>query len=294
MQIPGLRGIGLGTLAKRSVAEFLEDDMATYAAALAYQVLLSLFPFVIFLIALLSFLQIPSFFDWLLDQARAVLPEQAMSLVGDVVGEVQNQREGGLLSLGIIGAIWIASAGVRSTMNALNAAYDVGEGRPAWRRYSLSIVYTFGLALMVVLAIGLMLIGPQLMGWIAERVGMGQMFVTLWAWLRLPVATVLLMLAVAIIYYFAPNVDHRFRFITPGSVVAVFVWLSASLGFSYYVTNFANYSATYGSIGAIIVLLLYFFISSAVLLFGAEINGVIEHHARQGRPPREQEPSGEQ
>lgn len=287
MQVPGFRGVPVRDVAKESVKEFLDDDMATYAAALAYQVLLSLFPFIIFLIALLSFLRIPGFFNWLVEQARGVLPEDALGQVTEVIGEVQNQREGGLLSFGIIAAVWIASAGIRSTMNAMNAAYGVEEGRPAWKRYLVSILYTLGLAVVIVVAVGLMLVGPQVMTWLTEQFGMDQLFVTLWRWLRLPVAVVLLMLAVALIYYFAPNVDQRFRFITPGTVLAVIVWVAASLGFSYYVSNFANYSATYGSIGAIIVLLLYFFLSSLVLLFGAEVNAVIEHHAPQGKAPGE-------
>lgn len=287
MQIPGFRGVPVRDVAKESVKEFLDDDMATYAAALAYQVLLSLFPFIIFLIALLSFLRIPGFFDWLVEQARGVLPQDALGQVTEVIGEVQNQRKGGLLSFGIIAAIWIASAGIRSTMNAMNAAYDVKEGRPAWKRYLMSILYTLGLAVVIVVAVGLMLVGPQVMTWLTEQFGMDQLFVTLWRWLRLPVAIILLMLAVALIYYFAPNVDQQFRFITPGSVLAVVVWVAASLGFSYYVSNFANYSATYGSIGAIIVLLLYFFLSSVVLLFGAEVNAVIEHKAVEARNPDE-------
>lgn len=287
MQVPGFRGVPVRDVAKESVKEFLDDDMATYAAALAYQVLLSLFPFIIFLIALLSFLRIPGFFNWLVEQARGVLPEDALGQVTEVIGEVQNQREGGLLSFGIIAAVWIASAGIRSTMNAMNAAYGVEEGRPAWKRYLVSILYTLGLAVVIVVAVGLMLVGPQVMTWLTEQFGMDQLFVTLWRWLRLPVAVVLLMLAVALIYYFAPNVDQRFRFITPGTVLAVIVWVAASLGFSYYVSNFANYSATYGSIGAIIVLLLYFFLSSLVLLFGAEVNAVIEHHAPEGKAPGE-------
>jgi membrane protein len=283
MQIPGFRGVRVRHVAKESVRCFLEDDMATYAAALAYQVLFAFFPFIIFLIALLSFLRAPGFFEWLMEQARAVLPQDAMGQVTEVIGEVQNRREGGLLSFGIILAIWVASSGVRSTMNALNNAYNVAEARPMWKRYLMSILYTLGLAVMLVLAVGLMLIGPQVITWLTEQFGLDQLFVALWTWLRIPVAILLMMLAVAMIYYFAPNVEQKFRFITPGAVLAVISWVVASLAFSYYVSNFGNYSATYGSVGTVIMLLLYFFISSAVLLFGAEVNAVIEHHAPEGK-----------
>ena len=284
MPIPGLRGVGPGELAKRSIKEFLADDMATYAAALAYHVLFALFPFAIFLIALLGVLHIPGFFDWLLGQARTALPQDAYGRVEQVIGQVRGQARGGLLSFGIVAALWAASSGVRSLMNALNAAYDVEESRPAWRRYPLSILYTVGLAVMLILAAGLMLVGPRAAEWIAGQAGLGNAVVALWTWLRWPVAVLLLGLAVAVVYYVAPDVDQPFRLVTPGSVLAVVAWVAASLGFSYYVANVANYGATYGSLGGVVVLLLYFFLSAAVLLLGAEVNAVI-HHAASGSEP---------
>ncbi len=273
----------------KPIEEFIEDDMTTYAAALAYQTLFSLFPFVLFLVALLGFLQIPGFFDWLLDQARAVLPEQVMGVVEQAIGQIRGQSSGELLSLGIIIALWVASSGVRMLMNALNAAYDVAEDRPAWKRYPLSIFYTIVLAVVIIVAVGLMLVGPQVMEWLADQIGLGALFITLWAWLRLPVAILLLMVVVALAYYLFPNVDQPFRFITPGAVLTVVVWIAASFGFSFYVSNFASYSATYGSLGAVIVLLLYFFVSAAVLLFGAEVNAQIYYHFAEDEEDAEEE-----
>ena len=281
MRIPGLRGVPVRTVARETVREFMADDMLTYAAALAYQVFFSLFPFVIFLISLLSFLRIPGFFDWLLTQARTVLPGLAMEQVEQVITEVRDAREGGLLSLGILLAIWVASAGIRSTMNALNVAYDVEEGRPTWKRYLLSILYTFALAVIVIAATAMMMIGPRVMMWVAGQVGLDRAAVTLWAWLRIPAAVLLLMLGVAIVYYAGPNVKQKFRYITPGSVLAVMLWAVASAGFSFYVSNFGNYAAMYGSIGAVIVVLLYIFLSALALLIGGELNAVIERHAPQ-------------
>lgn len=286
MQIPGLRGMRPLTLLRMTVKDFLEDDMTTYASALAYQVLFSLFPFVIFLIALLGFLHLSDFFEWLRAHAQIVFPQQAMDQINKVLDELQ-QEKGGLLSFGMIVAIWSASAAVRATMNALNVAYDVGEGRPAWKLYPLSILYTIGVAAMLILAVLFMMVGPQAIGWLAQEVGAEQIFVAVWAWVRWPIALFLLTLAVAVIYYVAPDVEQDFRFITPGATLAVIVWIVTSLAFNYYVSNFGNYSAMYGSIGAIIVLLLYFFISAAVLLFGAELNAVIEHHSTEGKAPGE-------
>ncbi len=282
MQVPGLGELGVLELGKRSVKAYLEDDMMTYAAALAFRTLFALFPFMIFLVALLGFLRIPGFFDWLLNQAQTVLPEQAAGQVEQVVGQIRDRQRGGLLSFGIIVALWSASVGVRSLMNGLNAAYNVEEERPAWKRYPLSILYTIALAFTIIAAAGLMFIGPQVVGWLADQVGLAAIFTTVWAWIRWPVAIFLLMLAVAIIYYAGPNVDQPFRLITPGSVLAVSVWVVASLGFSYYVSNFGTFDATYGSLSAVIVLLFYFFISSAVLMFGAEVNAQIYHHVAGG------------
>jgi membrane protein len=169
----------------------------------------------------------------------------------------------------------------------MNAAYDVVEGRPAWKRFPLSIIYTVGIAGMLLIAAALMVLGPQVMSWIASQVGLEYFIVTLWTIARWPVIVILLMVAVALIYYVMPDVKQEFRFITPGSVLAVVVWIIASLGFGLYVKEFANYNAMYGSIGAIIVLLLYFYISAAVLLLGAEMNAVIEHMSREGKDPGE-------
>ncbi|HEY0844866.1 MAG TPA: YihY/virulence factor BrkB family protein [Noviherbaspirillum sp.] len=291
MHIPGLRGASPLQVLKDAAKDFFADDMTTYASALSYQVLFSLFPFILFLIALLGFFNLSEFFDWLRQQAELLLPQEAMQQVDTVINDLQQQKTG-LMSFGVVVALWTASAAVRATMNALNVAYDVKEGRPAWKLYPLSILYTIGIAGMMILAAAFLMVGPQAIQWLSQQIGVEQVFVTVWAWLRWPAALFLLTLAVAIVYYVAPDVEQDFRFITPGAVLAVVVWVLASLGFNYYVSNFADYNATYGSIGAIIALLFYFFISAAVMLFGAEINAVIEHRSPEGKDPGEKSLSG--
>lgn len=286
MIFPDLRGLPLHRVLVRTVKEFLDDEMSTYASALAYQMLFSLFPFLLFLIALIGFLHLPDFFSWLRLQSELVLPPQALEQVNPVIDQLQ-QSKGGLLSVGIVIALWTASAGVRLMMSAMNAAYDVPEGRPVWKRIPLSIIYTVGIAGMLLVAAALMVLGPQVMEWIAAQIGMQEVIVTVWTILRWPAIIILMMVAVALIYYVMPDVKQQFRFITPGSVLAVVVWIVASLGFAYYVKTFADYNAMYGSIGAIIVLLLYFYISAAVLLLGAEMNAVIEHMSSEGKNPGE-------
>ncbi|MCH4874014.1 YihY/virulence factor BrkB family protein [Pseudomonas sp. TMW22091] len=286
MLFPVLKGLPLGKVLVRTVKEFIDDEMSTYASALAYQTLFSLFPFILFLIALIGFLHLPDFFSWLRLQSELVLPPQALESVNPVIDQLQ-QSKGGLVSIGIVIALWTASAGVRLMMSAMNAAYDVVEGRPLWKRLPLSIFYTIGIAGMLLAAAALMVLGPQFMSWLAGQVGLEEFVVTLWTILRWPVIILLLMVAVAVMYYVMPDVEQKFRFITPGSVLAVVVWIVASLGFAFYVKTFADYNAMYGSIGAIIVLLLYFYISAAVLLLGAEMNAVIEHMSAEGKDPGE-------
>lgn len=289
MFFPHMKGQRLHRVMMRTITEFVDDEMSTYASALAYQMLFSLFPFILFLIALIGFLHLPDFFSWLRLQSELVLPPQALEQVNPVIDQLQ-QSTGGLLSVGIVIALWTASAGVRLMMSAMNAAYDVVEGRPAWKRFPLSIFYTIGIAGMLLIAAALMVLGPQVMGWIAAQVGLEDFIVTLWTIVRWPVVVILLMMAVALIYYVMPDVKQEFRFITPGSVLAVVVWILASLGFGLYVKTFADYNAMYGSIGAIIVLLLYFYISAAVLLLGAEMNAVIEHMSTEGKDDGEKFP----
>jgi membrane protein len=261
-----------------ALADFFGDDMSTYAAALAYRVLFSLFPFLIFLTSLLGLLGAPQLFEWMRTQAAYVLPPQGMDLVNSVLGELQ-QTKRGLLSAAVALAIFSASAAVLGTMDALNVAYDVRERRPTWKRFLVAMLYTVGLALMLIIAAAAMITGPAFLEWLTRYVGLDAVFILVWAWLRWPVAVLLLMLVVSVVYYAAPNVKQPFRLITPGAVIAVSAWIGASLAFAFYVQTFASYNKTYGSIGAVIVLLLYFYISAAVMLFGAEVNAVLTREA---------------
>ena len=283
MRMPRIHGAGLGELSKRAVKGFFENDMVSYAAALSYYVFLALFPFSILLLALLGFLGIPGLFDWLLNQAEIALPGQAMGLVEQVIEQIRSQSQGWLLLFGFAVGLWSAPSTILLLMVALNAAYEVEETRPIWKRLLLSIGYTLGLAVLIIIATALMMVGPQAVAWFANEIGIDTLFVGLWTWLRWPLAALVLMLVVAIAYYVVPDVDEPFRFVSPGAVLAVLGWLAVSLGFSYYVASFANYGAVYGSLSAVIVLLVEFFISASVLLLGAEVNAAIYYHSSGGK-----------
>jgi membrane protein len=206
-----------------------------------------------------------------------------------LVREGQYQAQGGLLSGVVIIAVWTVSAGVRSLTKALNAVHEVEESRPGWKRYPLSFFYALSLAIAIILAAGLLLIGPRVVEWLVGLVRLDEVFISLWTWLRLPVALVLIMLTVSIIYWAIPNVNHSYRLTTPGAALAVIVWVIASLGVSFYLANFADYSVIYGSLGAAFALLLYFYISAAVLLLGAEVNVAIHHYTSDSNTEEEEE-----
>ena len=229
----------------------------------------------IFLLTLLGATGLAAFFDQLLGQARSTLPDEAFTVLDQGITELRGRPRDGLLSVSIVFALWAASAGMRAVTTALNAAYDVPETRPAWQRYLLSVVYTVGLATLVLLTAAARRVGRLCVERLTERFGLASIVAPLWIWLRWPAVVGLLLLVVALVYYLGPNVDQPFRYITPGSITAVAVWILASAGFSAYVERFGSYGATYGSLGGIVVLLLYFFVSGAVLLFGAEINATI-------------------
>ena len=276
MKVLRSRGLEFLEVSKGSVRSFLEHDMPTYAAALAYRALFALFPFFAFVLALLGFLEITSFFEWMIDQTRSTLQEQYARTGEWLIRQGLYQAQGGeLLSSIIVLAIWSVSGGVRSLTKALNTVHGVVESRPAWKRLVLQAFFAVCLAVTLIIAISLLLIGPWAVEWLVGLVGLDEIFISLWAWLRLPVALVLLMLVVSVVYWVVPNVDQPLRLITPGAVLAVIVWVVASLAFAYYVSNFANYSVIYGSLGAAVALLLYFYISAVVLLLGAEMNAVI-------------------
>jgi membrane protein len=276
-------------VSKRSIRKYLRHNMVEYSAALAYRALFALVPFFALLVTLLGFLGFNGVFDWVIEQADYLLQDRFAEVVEGWIGQSQQYlAQGGLLSGVVILALWSVSSGVRALTKALNAVHEVGESRRLWKRYPLSFLYALVLAIMVILGAGLLLIGPQVVGWIVGLVGLDEVFISLWAWLRLPVALILLMLTISIVYWAFPNVNHPYRLITPGAVLAVIVWVVASLSFSLYLANFANYSVIYGSLGAAFALLLYFYISATVLLFGAEVNVAIHHCTSEGSIQKEE------
>jgi membrane protein len=286
-EVWNLGGLSVQELGRRVIHEIQQDDCFGRAAQLAYYFLFALFPFFLVLTTLLGYLPVPNLMDRLMETLAEMLPGEALQLVQDNVRELVTNRRGGLLSLGILAALWTSSSAVTAIIESLNRAYDVEEGRPFWKVRLIAVLLTIGLSVFIVVSLVLLTFGPQIGGWIADKVGLGSVFQIAWNILRWPVIVGLLMVAMALIYYMAPDVEQEWQWITPGSIVAVIGWLLSSLGFAYYVNNFGSYNATYGSIGAVIVLLTWMYVSGFFILVGGELNAEIEHAASSGKDPGE-------
>ncbi len=187
----------------------------------------------------------------------------------------RKQASGGLLSFGVVVSLYSVYTLARTLVEALNVAYEVEETRPAWKRLLLLVASGPALAVTTIAAVGAMLIGSRLAERIAGLVGLGEMAVLLWSWLRLPFALLLLAAVLSVVYRFGPNAKQRFQLVVPGAALAVALWAISSVGFSFYLANFADYGVTYGSLGAAVGLLLYLYLCASVVLLGAELNAAI-------------------
>lgn len=274
--------VNVGTL-KQSVADFSEDNGQGLGAEMAFGFLVALFPFFIFLAALAGVIGravgVDNLFATILEYAAPIMPAESFKIVTDVVNDVIEGSSTGLLSFGAVSALWAAAGGVGAAMHSLNVAYDVQETRPFWKATLVAVGLALGLSLLVLLSVVLYIAGSTVGEVIANRVGLGETFKTVWSVARWPAILLMLTFALALLYYFGPNIKQQFRFITPGATLAAIVWFLATAAFSFYVSHFANYSATYGSIGAVIALMMWFYISGMVLVLGGEINAVIARKA---------------
>ena len=278
-----LGGLTLKQLAYRLWEETQRDEILGRGAQLAYYFILSLFPALIFLTALMGLFPLQNAMPELMRYLQNVLPEDALSLVQKYLEQVVEGSGTGLLSLGLLGALWASSSGVTAVIESLNAVYEAKETRPFWKVRLVAILLTIGLAGFIILSITLILYGEHIGSWLANFVGLGFLFEVAWIILQWPVAIALMLFALAAIYYFCPDVEQDWRWVTPGSLLAVLLWLVVSLGFKVYVDHFGDYNKVYGSIAGIIVLMLWFYFSGVVLLLGGELNAEIEKAARESQ-----------
>ena len=250
------------------------------AAALSYYFLFSLFPALLFLTALLGYLPLTGLQERLMSYVVNVLPPEAARTVERTLSEVLHGSRGGLLSLGALATLWAGSNGMASVISTLNVAFDVVEWRPWWKRRLLAIALTIAFSCFVIATLALLVFGPKLGAVAATWLGLGSLFTTLWNLISVPVVILCGLAGVELVYHLAPATQQRWRWLTPGTVLALGLWLAMSFGLRFYVERFANYNATYGSIGGVILLMLWLYLTGVVLLLGAEVNAEIERAAR--------------
>ena len=277
-------------LFKRTVRETQTDNGLGLAAQLAYYFFLSLFPALLVLLALASFLPAADLVSRVVSMLQGVAPEEVIAIIREQLGKIAAGRQGGLLSFGVAAALWSSSAAMVAIIDALNRAYDVEDQRPWWKQRGIAILLTIGVAAFILVSFALVVAGPQIATFLAGRTGLGSAFEWTWKILQWPVAFALVATAIGLIYYFAPDVDQDFAWITPGSLVATILWLAGSLAFRFYVVNFGSYNETYGAIGGVMVLMLWLYLTGLVIIVGAEMNAEIEHASPHGKAAGEKVP----
>jgi len=277
-------------LAKRTLKEAWTDDVPSLAAQQAYYFFFALFPALLALISFASFFPIANLVDETVRLLRNVAPGDVINIVRDQIRKISESDSGGILTVAFLFTLWSSSNALLSMVTTLNAAYGVRDSRPWWKTRLVAIGLTIGLALFILLAMTLIIAGPPLATRIAESVGAGDAFKWLWYVVQWPLVFVLVATAIGLVYYFAPDVEQDWVWITPGSIVATLLWIGASIGLREYLARFANYNETYGAIGAVMVLMLWFYVSGLVILVGAELNAEIEHASPYGKDVGEKAP----
>lgn len=272
----GLTPLGLLRLVIKKIGD---DELSTRSAALSYYFVLALFPLFLFLVSLIGAVAGPhsELQENIVSSISRVAPGSAAELIRSVVAQTVQSSSGIKLAAGMLGALWAASGGMSAVLVSLNVIYRLTETRPWWRQKLTVVGLTVALAGLIVVALVLALYGGKIGQSLAAHLGLGEVFRVTWKVLQWPVSFAAMFIAFSVVYYFAPNVEHRkWSWVTPGSAAGVGLWLMASLGFRFYLHFFNSYSATYGSLGAVIILLLWLYITGFAILTGGEINSIIE------------------
>jgi membrane protein len=289
------RGSGWFATLKRTATEFRDDNLSDWAAALTYYGLLSLFPALIALVSLIGLVGDPEeTTETITEIVAAIGPESATETFSGPIESIASNRSaaGFALVLGLAVALWSASGYVGAFMRASNVIYETPEGRPFWKLRPLQLLVTLVMVLLTaIVALGLVLTGPIVEA-VAEPIGLSDTAVTIWDIAKWPVLVALVITMIGLLYYASPNVRLRgFKWVTPGSVVAVVVWALASAAFAVYVANFGSYDKTYGTLGGLVALLVWFWITNLAILFGHQLNAERERslEIEEGRPGAERE-----
>jgi membrane protein len=289
MTMPLDARVGWWTILKRTFKEVVDDNCLGLSAQLAYYFFLSLFPTLLVVVTLTSFFPY-HVLDKIISWFGRFAPPDVLDIVKAQIAQITRGGNAGLLTFGVLGALWSSSSAMTAIIDTLNRAYGVKEARPWWKIQLLAIVLTLAMSVFVVVSFTLVIAGPEIGGHLAARIGLGPAFAWTWNILQWPVAFLLISEGFGIVYYLAPDAEQRWPWILPGAHIATLLWLVISVGFRVYVVNFGNFNKMYGAIGAVIVLLVWFYLSGLVLLFGAELNSEIEHASPYGKAEGEKVP----
>jgi membrane protein len=274
----------------RTYSDVVRNHTLQMAAALAYYFVLSLFPALIFLSAVVAYLPIPNLFSQALEMMARFLPADSMGLVRRVLSDVITPNRGTFLSFGILATLWAASGGFSAAIEALNIAYEVHDDRPFWKTKPLAVGLAFITGALLLIALSVMVVGPRFGEWLAGRVHLSGLFVFLWPYIHWTIAVGFTVLAVEALYYMAPNVKQRFLATLPGAILAVGCWIALSYLLGIYFRQFANFNKTYGTLGAAIALMTWLYWTGFAMLVGAELNAELAKISREGKLPEKHEP----
>ena len=268
-------------LVRRTVRETIDDDCLGLAAQLSYYLCLALFPALLFLIALSSFFSLHTLTDDVAGALGPFVSSELLALIQDQMRRLAKADDGGLLTAGVLGALWGSSAALVAMVGAINRAYDLKETRPWWRVRLIAALLTLSLAAIVIAAVTLVMAGPALtrfLGIADSNVGW------MWVWnlVRWPAAFALVAFGIGLVYNYAPDADQDWLWVTPGAIVGTVLWLASSLAFKFYIATFTDYEGSYGAVGGIIILLLWLYLSGLGILIGAELNAELEHATPHG------------
>jgi membrane protein len=283
-----VRSEKLGRAILKSIRDIDRKHLLAFSGSLAYYYFLSLLPLLILLASGLAYAPIPHLFDQILVWMSYFVPAESMALVRKVLADVMSTRNSGFLSIGLVGTIWAASGASAAMIEALNVAYDVKEGRPFWHTRLLAIGLTFILGILVSVVLAAMILGPRWGTMAAHKVGLDPLFTESWFYFRWVLAISFAVLGVETLYYLAPNVEQRkFLRTIPGAVIAVTTWIIASYAFGLYLQHFGQFNRSYGTLAAVAALLLWFYLSSAAILIGAQVNVELLRASREQLPVKE-------
>ena len=285
-----MRPIGIKNALIGTYGNVVRNHTQQMAAALAYYFVLSLFPALIFLSAVVAYLPVPDLFNQALALLARFLPADAMGLVQRVLADVISPNKGTFLSLGILGTLWAASGGFAAMIEALNIAYDVRDDRPFWKTRPLAVGLAFLTGALLLTALSVMVVGPRFGQWLAGKVHLSGFFVLLWPFIHWTIAIGFTILAVEALYFLAPNVKQRLRATLPGAVVAVSCWIALSYLLGIYFRHFGNFNKTYGTLGAAVALMVWLYWTGFAMLVGAELNEELAKISKEGKLQEKHEP----